>query len=89
MRSSCRPQPKPLASSLWKPWPAVAGDRGPGWGVVDTVVDGVNGLYFVPDAPAQMRPLGARPRAEPALRETLAANVLRHAESRSWRATMN
>ena len=66
--------------------PVIAARAG---GVVDTVVDGVNGLYFAPDAPAQMRPLVERLRAEPALRETLAANALHHARSRSWRATMD
>lgn len=58
-------------------------------GVVDTVVDGVNGLFFDPANPAQMGELVSRLRQSPELRENLAENALRHARSRSWRATMD
>jgi glycosyltransferase involved in cell wall biosynthesis len=44
-------------------------------GVLDTIIDGENGFYYDP--------------AQPELRAELAQNALRHAHSRSWRATMD
>jgi D-inositol-3-phosphate glycosyltransferase len=52
-------------------------------------VDGVNGLFFDPTKPVQMGELVRRLRDNPGLREELAENALRHARSRSWRATMD
>ncbi|MCC6457232.1 MAG: glycosyltransferase family 1 protein [Caldilineaceae bacterium] len=66
--------------------PVIAAHSG---GVVDTVVDGVNGLFFDPAKPAEMGELVGRLRDNSALREDLAENALRHARSRSWRATMD
>lgn len=66
--------------------PVIAARSG---GVVDTVVDGVNGLFFDPNHPAEMGELVGRLRNNPALREELAENALHHARSRSWRATMD
>lgn len=66
--------------------PVIAARTG---GVLDTVIDGVNGLYFDPDHPEEMGDLVRRLRANPDLREELAENALRHALSRSWRATMD
>ncbi len=66
--------------------PVIAARTG---GVLDTVVDGVNGLFFDPQQPAEMRTQVLRLRDDPALRERLAENALRHARSRSWRATMD
>lgn len=58
-------------------------------GVLDTVIDGVNGLYFDPDHPEEMGELVHRLRENPDLRDELAENALQHALSRSWRATMD
>jgi glycosyltransferase involved in cell wall biosynthesis len=66
--------------------PVIAARSG---GVVDTVVDGVNGLFFDPAQPAQMSELVNRLRENPALRDQLAENALNHARSRSWRSTMD
>jgi glycosyltransferase involved in cell wall biosynthesis len=66
--------------------PVIAARTG---GVLDTVVDGVNGLFYDPAHPAQMRPLVDLLRTQPALRTTLAAAAIRHAQTRSWRATMD
>lgn len=66
--------------------PVIAARSG---GVVDTVVDGVNGLFFEPDQPEQMGVLVRRLRENPDYREQLAENGLAHARSRSWRATMD
>jgi glycosyltransferase involved in cell wall biosynthesis len=66
--------------------PVIAARTG---GVLDTVVDGVNGLFFNPQQPAEMRSQVLRLRDDPALRERLAENALHHARSRSWRATMD
>ena len=66
--------------------PVIAARTG---GVLDTVVDGVNGFCYDPANPAQMRPLVERLRDDPALRANLANGALRHAHSRSWRATMD
>jgi glycosyltransferase involved in cell wall biosynthesis len=66
--------------------PVVAARTG---GVLDTVVDGVNGLYFDPDRPQEMRTQVLRLRDDPELRNRLADNALEHARSRSWRATMD
>ena len=66
--------------------PVIAARTG---GVLDTVMDGVNGLYFDPAHPEQIRPLVRRLRDAPDLREQLAENALQHARSRSWRATMD
>ncbi len=66
--------------------PVIAARSG---GVVDTVVDGVNGLFYDPAHPAQMAPLVQRLHENPDYREQLAEQALRHAQSRSWRATMD
>ncbi len=66
--------------------PVIAARSG---GVLDTVVDGVNGLLFDPDQPGQITTLVNRLRENSELREQLADNGLNHARSRSWRATMD
>ena len=66
--------------------PVIAARTG---GVLDTVIDGYNGLYYNPDQPQEIRPLVQRLRDNPALRNELAENALNHARSRSWRATMD
>jgi glycosyltransferase involved in cell wall biosynthesis len=66
--------------------PVIAARAG---GVLDTVVDGVNGLFFDPREPQQIREQVLRLRDDPHLRSTLADNALEHARSRSWRATMD
>ncbi len=66
--------------------PVIAAESG---GVLDTVRDGYNGLYFDPAHPEQMGELVGRLRADPAWRNELAENALRHARSQSWRATMD
>ena len=66
--------------------PVIAARSG---GVVDTVVHETNGLFFDPDQPAQMGEAVQRLKDDPALRERLADNALHHAQSRSWRATMD
>lgn len=66
--------------------PVVAARTG---GVLDTIVDGYNGLFFDPEHPEEMRSRVLRLRDDPALREQLADNALHHARSRSWRATMD
>jgi glycosyltransferase involved in cell wall biosynthesis len=66
--------------------PVIAARSG---GVLDTVRDGYNGLYFDPEHPEQMSELVRCLRADPARREQLAANALTHARNQSWRATMD
>lgn len=66
--------------------PVIAARTG---GVLDTVVDGYNGLFYDPAQPHQMRLRIERLRDDPHLRDELAANALAHARSRSWRATMD
>jgi glycosyltransferase involved in cell wall biosynthesis len=66
--------------------PVIAARTG---GVLDTVQDGVNGFFFDPQQPQQMREQVLRLRDQPQLRQQLADNALRHARSRSWRATMD
>lgn len=66
--------------------PVIAAHSG---GVVDTVVDGVNGFFYDPTQPAHMAERVARLQTNPALREQMAEAALRHAQSRSWRATMD
>ncbi len=66
--------------------PVIAARSG---GVVDTVVDGVNGLFFDPAQPAQMGEKVAWLRDNPAERERLAESAMNHAQGRSWRATMD
>ncbi len=66
--------------------PVIAAESG---GIVDTVRDGYNGLYFDPEHPEQMGELVRRLRENPALRDELAANALTHARNQSWRATMD
>ena len=58
-------------------------------GVLDTVVDGVNGLMFDPAQPQQIGQMVDRLRAHPEQRDLLAERGLHHARSRSWRATMD
>ena len=66
--------------------PVIAARTG---GVLDTVEDGVNGLFFDPQQPQEIRRQVLRLRDDSALREQLAENALQHARSRSWRATMD
>ncbi|MBW7886137.1 MAG: glycosyltransferase family 1 protein [Caldilineaceae bacterium] len=66
--------------------PVIAAHTG---GVLDTVVDGYNGFYYNPERPEEIRPLIRRLRDNPALRRQLSENALKHARSRSWRATMD
>ena len=66
--------------------PVIAARSG---GVVDTVVDGVNGLFYDPARPAEMSVMIRRLQENPAYRDQLAEEALRHAQSRSWRATMD
>lgn len=66
--------------------PVIAARTG---GVLDTVIDGENGLFYDPAQPTEMRHLIRRLRDDPALRHRLANNALTHARSRSWRATMD
>lgn len=58
-------------------------------GVLDTVIDGYNGLFYDPERPHEMGELVERLRDHPQLRDRLANNALAHARSRSWRATMD
>ncbi len=66
--------------------PVIAARSG---GVVDTVVDGYNGLFFDPNQPQQIGSLIRRLRDNPQERHEMAENALMHAQSRSWRATMD
>ncbi|HHY55204.1 MAG TPA: glycosyltransferase family 1 protein [Chloroflexi bacterium] len=66
--------------------PVIAARTG---GVLDTVIDGENGLFYDPAQPVEMRHLIRRLRDDLALRNRLADNALAHARSRSWRATMD
>jgi glycosyltransferase involved in cell wall biosynthesis len=66
--------------------PVVAAHSG---GVVDTVVHEVNGLFFDPDHPAEVGQMVRRLKEDPDLRAKLSANAVQHAQSRSWRATMD
>ena len=66
--------------------PVIAARTG---GVLDTVVDGVNGLYYDPDQPDQIRHLVNRLRDNPTLRANLAKSALHHAQNRAWRDTMD
>lgn len=66
--------------------PVVAARSG---GVLDTVVDGYNGLYFDPERPSEMGDKVRQLRADPARRDALAGNALQHARRQSWRATMD
>ncbi|MEZ4862160.1 MAG: glycosyltransferase family 1 protein [Caldilineaceae bacterium] len=66
--------------------PVIAAKAG---GVVDTVVDGVNGFFYEPAHLEQIGPLVRRLRENPQLRQEMAANGCQHARSRSWRATMD
>ena len=66
--------------------PVIAARSG---GVLDTVTDGINGLYYDPAEPQKIGALIARLRDNPTLREELAQNGLSHALSRDWRKTMD
>jgi glycosyltransferase involved in cell wall biosynthesis len=66
--------------------PVIAARTG---GVLDTVVDGVNGFFYDPAQPTQMRPLVNHLRDDVVLRADLAAGALHHAQRCSWRATMD
>jgi glycosyltransferase involved in cell wall biosynthesis len=66
--------------------PVIAARAG---GVMDTIVDGENGFYFDPARLEQIRPIIQRLRSEPDVRAQLAQNALQHAQSRSWRSTMD
>jgi glycosyltransferase involved in cell wall biosynthesis len=66
--------------------PVIAARTG---GVLDTVIDGYNGLFYDPAAPDQMRAHIRRLRDDLTLRNHLAENALAHARSRAWRATMD
>lgn len=66
--------------------PVIAARAG---GIVDTVVDGVNGFFF---DPPNFNAIGDHVRTlrdDPALRAQLAQNAIDHAATRSWRATMD
>lgn len=66
--------------------PVIAAKAG---GVVDTVIDGENGFFYEPDQLEQITPLISQLRTNPQLREEMAESGYRHAQSRSWRATMD
>jgi glycosyltransferase involved in cell wall biosynthesis len=66
--------------------PVIAAKAG---GVLDTVVDGENGLYFDPEQPEQITELVVKLRDNPEYRKKLADQGLAHARNRSWRATMD
>ena len=66
--------------------PVIAARTG---GVLDTVIDGYNGLFYDPAQPTEMRTHIQRLRDTPAFRDQLAANALTHARDRSWRTTMD
>ncbi|MEZ4616446.1 MAG: glycosyltransferase [Caldilineaceae bacterium] len=66
--------------------PVIAAKAG---GVVDTVIDGENGFFYDPAALHEITPLITRLRDNPQLREEMAENGYRHAQSRSWRMTMD
>jgi len=56
---------------------------------VDTVVDGENGFFYEPSRLEQITGLIGRLRANPQLRDQMADNGVKHAQGRSWRATMD
>ncbi|MCB0209837.1 MAG: glycosyltransferase family 1 protein [Anaerolineae bacterium] len=66
--------------------PVIAARTG---GLLDTIDDGVNGLFFEPGEPEMIGDLIRKMRKTPGLRNRLAENALTHARSRSWRATMD
>ena len=66
--------------------PVIAAKAG---GVVDTVIDGENGFFYEPNQLHQITPLIQRLRHNPQLRAEMGENGFRHAQSRSWRATMD
>jgi len=66
--------------------PVIAARTG---GVLDTVIDGHNGLFYDPARPDEIRGLIERLQRDPSLLDRLAENALTHARSRSWRATMD
>jgi glycosyltransferase involved in cell wall biosynthesis len=66
--------------------PVIAARTG---GVLDTVIDSENGLFYDPEQPQQMSALIKQLRDNPLLRDRLAENALAHARGRSWRATMD
>ena len=66
--------------------PVIAARSG---GVLDTVRDGYNGLYFDPAHPEEMGELVRCLRLDPARHAQMSANALAHARSQSWRATMD
>lgn len=58
-------------------------------GIVDSVIDGVNGLFYEPEKYEQLGLLVDRLHHDVQLRHKLAENGWQHAQSRSWRATMD
>lgn len=66
--------------------PVIAARTG---GVLDTVIDGHNGLLYDPTHPGEISGLVKQLRDNLQLRNQLADNALAHARSRSWRATMD
>ncbi len=66
--------------------PVIAAKAG---GVVDTVVDGENGFFYEPSRLEQITGLIGRLRANPQLRDQMAENGVKHAQGRSWRATID
>lgn len=66
--------------------PVIAAKAG---GVVDTVVDGENGFFYEPSKLEQITGLIRHLRTNPHLREKMAENGVKHAQGRSWRATMD
>jgi glycosyltransferase involved in cell wall biosynthesis len=66
--------------------PVIAAKTG---GVLDIICDGENGLLFNPEKFAEIGSLVQQLKADPALRSRLAEEGIRHAQSRSWQATMD
>ncbi len=66
--------------------PVIAARAG---GIVDTVIDGVNGFFFDPPNFNAIGEYIRTLRDNPDLRAQLAQNALDHAATRSWRATMD
>lgn len=58
-------------------------------GIVDSVIDGENGLFYEQGKLEQIGPLVDKLHYDLPYRERLAENGWRHAQSRSWRATMD
>jgi glycosyltransferase involved in cell wall biosynthesis len=66
--------------------PVIAAQAG---GVVDTIQHGCNGFFYNPAHLAEIRPLVQGLQEAPKLRSRMAQDAIAHAQSRSWRATMD